>query len=245
MSFSLDLTGRIALVAGGSSGIGLGIAHVLRDAGAEVHITGTKARTSDYDDGSDRSGFAYHELNVTDDNSVRDLASAFDELDILIISVGAVAYSKAEYEIDVFRQIIDVNLNGVMHLCTGFKQHLARSEESSILLLASTSSFIATPGQPAYSASKGALRTLTKSLAHAWAKDDIRVNALAPGFVETKLTKRSRENEKAYTASLKRIPLNRWGSPSDMGNAALFLTSQMSAYVTGQTLLVDGGIALM
>lgn len=245
MAYTLDLSKRVALIAGGSSGIGLGIAQTLRDAGAEVHITGTKQSVSDYQDDEDRSGLAYHALNVTDDDAVRALSEKFNDLDILVSSVGAVAYSKAEYEIDVFREIIDVNLNGVMHLCTSFKENLAKSDAGNILLLGSTSSFVATPGQPAYSASKGALRTLTKSLAHAWARDGIRVNALAPGFVETKLTKRSRDNEKAYAASLQRIPLKRWGTPTEMGHTALFLVSPMSTYVTGQMLLADGGITLM
>lgn len=245
MSVLIDLTGKTALVAGGASGIGLGIAHKLKSAGADVHITGTKANVEAYDDSEDRSGLHYHALNVSDDTAVRALSNIFPALDILVSSVGTVAYSKAEFEIDVFRQIMDVNLNGVMHLCTSLKNALAAGDGGSIVLLGSTSSFIATPGQPAYSASKGALRMLTKSLAHAWASDHIRVNGLAPGFVETKLTRKSRDNLASYEASLKRIPLRRWGTPEEMGNTALFLASPMSSYVTGQMLLIDGGITLM
>jgi 3-oxoacyl-[acyl-carrier protein] reductase len=244
VTVQIDLSDNIALVAGGSSGIGLGIARRLQSAGANVHITGTKSNVSDYQDGEDRTGLVYHQLDVTNDADVRALTSKFRDLNIFVSSVGSVAYSKAEYEIDVFRQIMDVNLNGVMHLCTCLKDALTRSE-GCVLLLGSTSSFIATPGQPAYSASKGALRTLTKSLAHAWARNGIRVNGLAPGFVETKLTRRSRDNEAVYQNSLNQIPLRRWGTPEEMGNAALFLVSSMSSYVTGQMLLVDGGITLM
>ncbi len=113
------------------------------------------------------------------------------------------------------------------------------------MLVGSTSSFIATPGQPAYSASKGALVTLTKSLAHAWARDGIRVNGIAPGFVRTKLTERSHEDPSVYDGTIARIPLRRWGSAEEMGDAAVFFGSTMSSYVTGQMLLVDGGITLM
>ncbi|MCZ4296438.1 SDR family oxidoreductase [Henriciella marina] len=245
MAYILDLSGRTALVAGGSSGIGLGIARALKSAGADVHITGTRQSLSDYGEGEIRAGLTYHSLDVTHDAAVSALADKFEVLDILVSSVGSVAYSKAEYEIDIFRDIMNVNLNGVMHLCTCFKDTLARAEDGSVLLLGSTSSFVATPGQPAYSASKGALRTLTKSLAHAWARNGIRVNGLAPGFVETKLTKRSRDNDDVYQQSLKRIPLRRWGVPEEMGQVALFLVSPMSSYVTGQMLLADGGITLM
>ena len=164
---------------------------------------------------------------------------------MLVPSVGTVAYGGAEYDIDTFRQVIDVNLNGVMALCTAFRPHLTESDAASIVMIGSTSSFIATPGQPAYSASKGALVTLTKSLAAAWAKHDIRVNGVAPGFVNTKLTSRSHDDPDVYDSTISRIPMRRWGQPEEMGDAALFLASSMASYVTGQMLLVDGGITLM
>ncbi len=245
MAYEIDLSGQTALIAGGSSGIGLGIAHKLKDAGAEVIITGTKSTVSEYDDGDDRSGLRYIQLNAVNDDEVVSLADKIPALDIFVSSIGSVAYSRKEYEIDTFRRIMDINLNGVMHLCNAFHHKLAQSENGSVVLVGSTSSFVATPGQPAYSASKGALRTLTKTLAQAWARDGIRVNGLAPGYVSTKLTKISRANEKIYEASLKHIPLRRWGEPEEMGNTTLFLVSPMSSYVTGQMLLADGGITLM
>ncbi len=245
MAISIDLQDRVALVAGGSSGIGLGIARRFEAAGATVHVTGTRGTASDY--GSDLDSLVYHALDVADDDAVRALAEGFDRLDVLVSSVGTVAYGGAEYEIETFRQVMDVNLNGVMHLCTRFRDHLKRDakDTSSIVLVGSTSSFIATPGQPAYGASKGALVTLTRSLAQAWAKHGIRVNGLAPGFVDTKLTRRSREDAEVYAQSLERIPLGRWGEPEEMGDVALFLASPMASYVTGQMLLADGGITLM
>jgi len=246
MTISIDLQGRVALVAGGSSGIGLGIARRFEAAGAAVHVTGTRAAANDYPAG-ELDGLVYHPLDVADDAAVRGLADGIDSLDVLVSSVGTVAYGGAEYRIETFRQVMDVNLNGVMHLCTSFRDHLKRDAPgtSSIVLVGSTSSFIATPGQPAYSASKGALVTLTRSLAQAWAKHGIRVNGVAPGFVDTKLTRRSREDAEIYAQSLKRIPLGRWGEPEEMGDVAVFLASPMASYVTGQMLLADGGITLM
>lgn len=247
MSVSIDMNGRVALVAGGSSGIGLGIARRFEAAGATVHVTGTRAAASDYDEDGGLDGLGFHSLDVADDDAVRSFSDGFGQLDVLVSSVGTVAYGGREYDIDAFRQVIDVNLNGVMHLCATFRDKLRREDgdSSSIVLVGSTSSFIATPGQPAYGASKGALVTLTRSLAQAWAKHGIRVNGVAPGFVDTKLTRRSRQDEDVYRETLERIPLGRWGEPEEMGDVALFLASPMAAYVTGQMLLADGGITLM
>ena len=240
----IDFAGRVVLVAGGSSGIGLGTARRFELAGAEVHVTGTRASAAEYP-GGDLDGLAFHQLDVADPGAAEELAAEFDALDVLVPSVGTVAYGGAEYDIDTFRHVIDVNLNGVMALCTAFRPQLTDAEGASIVMIGSTSSFIATPGQPAYSASKGALVTLTKSLAAAWAKHDIRVNGVAPGFVNTKLTSRSHDDPDVYDSTISRIPMRRWGEPEEMGDAALFLASSMASYITGQMLLVDGGITLM
>ena len=246
MTVSIDLSGRTALIAGGSGGIGLGIARKFREAGAQVHVTGTRSSASDYGKG-ELDDFAFHSLDVTDSAAVAAFAAQFDALDILVPSVGIVAYGGAEYGIETFRKVVDVNLNGVMHLCTCFRDLLQGTEkrEGTIVLVGSTASFRATPGQPAYSASKGALLTLTLSLAQAWARKGIRVNGIAPGFVKTKLTQRTWEDEKVYCEATRRIPLKRWGETEEMGNTALFLASPMASYITGQMLLVDGGITLM
>lgn len=240
----IDFTEQTVLVAGGSSGIGLGIARRFEAAGARVHITGTRDSAADYSD-SDLDGLGFHQLDVADPGAPARLSSEFGELDVLVPCVGTVAYGGAEYDIDTFRRVIDVNLNGVMALCTAFRSRLAESEHGSVVVIGSTSSFIATPGQPAYSASKGALVTLTKSLATAWARHGIRVNGVAPGFVNTKLTARSHDDPDVYESTIRRIPMRRWGRPEEMGDAALFLASSMASYITGQMLLVDGGITLM
>jgi 3-oxoacyl-[acyl-carrier protein] reductase len=240
MTFRLG--GRSALVVGGSSGIGLGIARRLLAAGATVHITGTRDADA-Y--GDDVAGLEYHRLDVVDDLAVADLADRRNSLHILVYSAGAVAYRRAEYDIATFRRVVEVNLIGAMSCCTAVHPTLASADDAAVLLVGSTSSFIATPGQPAYGASKGGLVTLVKSLAKAWARDGIRVNGLAPGLVETKLTTASRENPRAYAASLERIPLGRWGTAEEMGDAAAFLVSPLASYITGQMLLVDGGATLL
>lgn len=220
---------------------------VFIEAGATVHVTGTRATADEYDE-PDLDQMTFHHLDACDDEAVLDCAEQFDQLDVLVVSVGTVRYGRGEFEMQAFREVIDVNLNGVMSLCSAFHPALcAGGVESgaSIVLIGSTSSFIATPGQPAYSASKGALVTLTKSLAHAWARNGIRVNGVAPGFVRTKLTERSHEDPTTYDATIERIPLRRWGGAEEMGDAAVFFGSTMSSYVTGQMLLVDGGITLM
>ncbi|MCD5422441.1 SDR family oxidoreductase [Rhodococcus pyridinivorans] len=240
----LALTGRTVLVTGGASGIGNGIARAFLDQGASVHATGTRDSVEEYDDvgGADLDGITYHCLDVTDPRAVSSF-TLDTPVDILVNSVGTVAYNRAEYEPDTFARVVDVNLNGVMRCCVRFHNDLAKAR-GAIINVGSTSSFISTPGQPAYSASKGALLTLTKSLADAWARDGVRVNGIAPGFVETRLTRPSREREDIYAESLKGIPLRRWGTPEEMGAAAVFLASPQSSYITGQMLLVDGGLTL-
>jgi len=239
--YRIDFSGKTVLVTGGSSGIGNGIARVFRDAGATVHVTGTKPRAGDYD--SDMKDMRYYQLDVGDDQAVDAFAPAFKRLDVLVNSVGTVAYKKAEFEMAGWRRVMDVNITGVMHCCTKFRPLLAESK-GSIVIISSMASFHATRGNPAYSASKGGLRTLTMTLAEAWAKDGIRVNAVAPGFVDTKLTKVTRDNQALYEGSIKNTPLGRWGTPEEMGTASLFLASDMASYITGAMIPVDGGSGL-
>ena len=210
-----------------------------------MHVTGTRAAAGAYDHGDELQDFSYHQLDVRDDAAAAALAKQIGALDVLVCCAGAVAYGGREYDMATFREIIDINLNGVMSLCTSAHASLKRRDGAAVVIIGSTSSYIATPGQPAYGASKGALITLTKSLAQAWSRDNIRVNGIAPGFVATKLTERSFEDEAVYESTLKRIPMKRWGEAEEIGDATLFMASSMASYITGQMLLVDGGITLM
>jgi len=242
MDSNLDFTGKTVLVVGGSSGIGNGIARAFLTRCADVHVIGTRETAADYagEDGSDLNGLGYSTLDVTDDAAVAAYTPAFAKLDILILSQGLVKYGRAEFEMAEFRQVTDVNLMSVMACAIRFRPMLADSK-GSIIIISSVAAFLATKGNPAYNASKAGVTGLTRNLAQAWAGKGIRVNAIAPGLVETKLTRVTTGNAERLEATLTRIPLGRLGTVDEMAGVALFLASPLSSYMVGQTLLVDGG----
>jgi 3-oxoacyl-[acyl-carrier protein] reductase len=242
----IDFSNKTVLVVGGSSGIGNGIARVFRDHGATVCVSGTRASSTDYqsdDDGSDLTGMTYFQWDVSDDTVVENLTPPFSTLDVLVLSQGTVMYKRAEFQMPNFRRVLDVNLMSVMSCGMKFHDMLAATK-GSVIIVGSGASFHAVFGNPAYSASKGALVTLTKTLAEAWATDGIRVNGIAPGLVATKITKVTWNHPRRYEDSLNEIPLHRWGTPEEMGGVTLFLASPLSAFVTGQMIIVDGGMSL-
>jgi 3-oxoacyl-[acyl-carrier protein] reductase len=245
MRNEIDFTNKTVFVVGGSSGIGNGIARMFHEHGADVFVSGTRPSAADYtaDDVSDLSGLTYLQLDVADDKNVENLVPPFDTLDVLVLSQGTVMYKRAEFQMPNFRRVLDVNLMSVMNCCMKFHDMLAASKGSAVIL-GSGASFHAVFGNPAYSASKGALVTLTKTLAEAWATDGIRVNGIAPGLVATKITKVTWDHPRRYEDSIAEIPLKRWGTPEDMGGIALFLASPLSSYITGQMLIADGGMSL-
>ena len=237
----LDFEGRTVLVTGGSSGIGNGIACAFRDHGARVQVCGTRATAADYagEEGSDLDGMSYSRLDVTDDSAVANFTLPAEKLDVLVCAQGIAMYKRAEFDMAGFRQVMDVNLMSVMAVCTRFQSMLAQAK-GSVVLVNSGGAFKATIGNPAYSASKGGMRILTMTLAEAWAPD-IRVNGIAPGYVETRITRVTRDHPRRYAETLENIPLKRWGTAQEMGGVALFLASPLASYITGQTLIVDGG----
>lgn len=242
---AIDFSGKRVLVTGGSSGIGNGIAHAFVRAGAEVHVTGTRD-AADYapDAGSDLKGLAFHRLDIGDEAAVDAFADGWKGgLDVLVHSTGTVAYRRKEFEMETFRRVMDVNLNGVFQLSVRLFP-LLKASGGSIVNVASLASFFSTRNNPAYSASKGGLAILTKTLADNWGREGVRVNAIAPGFVASKLTQVSRDNPAIYEASLRKTPLGRWGTPEDMAGVVLFLASPLAAYVNGVTITVDGGMSL-
>lgn len=240
----LDFDQATVLVTGGTAGIGNGIARAFLDRGAAVHVTGTRASASDYAmvEGSDLTGLRFHQLDVTDDAAVAAFDPGITRLDVLVNNAGAVVFGKQEFQMPTFRDVVDVNLHGVMSTCVRFRDALAEAG-GSIINVASVAAFRATPFNPAYSASKGAIRTLTTSLAAAWGPRGIRVNGVAPGYVATRLTG-PMQDPALQAASIERTPLGRWGTPEDMANAALFLASPLASYITGQLIVVDGGMSL-
>ena len=241
----MNLKKKNILVIGGSSGIGRGIADCFVNYGAKVCITGTKESLNDYDtDISENiSKCDYRKLDLSDHNNLDNFDLPFEDIDHLICSQGIVAYKRKEFELDTFKKVVDLNLNSIMASCTFFHKQLSKNN-GSIIIIGSGASYHSVKGNPAYSASKGGLLTLIKTLAEAWAEDKIRVNGIAPGFVATKLTEVTYKNEERYEGTLQRIPLGRWGKPEDMGELACFLCSDKASYITGQMITVDGGMGL-
>ena len=245
MTNPLDFTGKRVLVVGGSSGIGNGIAQAFRSQGAEVHIWGTRASASEYsaDEGSDLLGLHYARMDVSDFDAIEAWDVPFDTLDVLVLSQGTVLYKRGEFEMDGFQKVMDVNLNSLMACALKFEAML-EAAKGSLITISSTAGYHATRGNPAYSASKTGALGLTRTLGQAWARRGIRVNGVAPGLVDTKLTKVTTDNPDRLAASLQGIPLGRLGEPEDMAGVCLFLASPLAAYVIGQTIPVDGGLLL-
>lgn len=241
---ALDFTGKTALVVGGSSGIGNGIAQAYRAQGADVHVWGTRENPADYkaEDGSDLTGLTYTKVDVGDFAAIK-AAPDFESLDILVLCQGMVLYKRQEFQIEGFAKVVDVNLNSLMASAAKFHAALAKAK-GVLITVSSTAAFHSTKGNPAYNASKTGAMGLTRTLGEAWAADGIRVNGIAPGLVATKMTKVTTDNPKRLEASLQGIPLGRLGTPADMAGVALFLASPLSAYVVGQTIPVDGGLIL-
>ncbi|WP_027444122.1 SDR family NAD(P)-dependent oxidoreductase [Erythrobacter cryptus] len=245
MTDPLDFTGQRVLVIGGSSGIGNGIAHGFRQRGARVTVTGTRPDCGDYleAEDSDFTGLDYRQLDLTDRDAADRLAADFGPLDVLVLCQGTVRYGRQEFTREGWDQVIDINLNSVMDAARAFHPALAAAK-GALIIVSSVAAFKSTIGTPAYAASKAGAASLTKTLGEAWARDGIRVNGIAPGLVPTKLTAVTTEHPDRLAASLRKIPLGRMGTPEDMAGAALFLASPLSAYITGQTLVVDGGLTL-
>jgi 3-oxoacyl-[acyl-carrier protein] reductase len=241
----LDFSGRTVLVVGGASGIGNGIARAFAARGADVHVWGTRATAGDYrtDEGSDLSGLHYSQLDVSDFAAVAAVQPAFAALDVLVLCQGTVLYQRQEFAMPGFERVLDVNLHSVMACATRFRDLLAASR-GALITVSSVAGYGANVGNPAYAASKAGVISLTRTLAVAWAGLGIRVNGIAPGLVDTKLTKVTTAHPERLQRALAQIPVRRLGTPADMAGAALFLASPLGAYVCGQTLRVDGGLGL-
>ena len=244
-TFRPDLfAGQVALVSGGTSGIGAAIGNALATLGATVTVTG--ATMGEVDAARAAPDFAAAEAVVVD---VRDMAAithavdALPRLDILVNCAGMIRRN-AEHEIGVFEDVLDVNLAGSMRLCVAARPRLAAAK-GCIVNIASILSFFGGGLVPAYSASKGGVAQLTKSLAIACAGEGIRVNAIAPGWIATAFTEKLREDAERNQAILSRTPMARWGAADEIADAAVFLCSPAARFMTGTVMIVDGGYAVM
>jgi NAD(P)-dependent dehydrogenase (short-subunit alcohol dehydrogenase family) len=229
-----------ALITGGTGGIGFGIATAMLDAGYEVTVTGLT--DEEVAQAPERQHLSTVKLDVTSAASVAAVVERFDELAALINCAGVIFRNRAEYDIEIFQKVIDVNLTGTMRMCVAARGKLAAAG-GAIVNTASMLSYFGGPAVPAYTASKGGVAQLTKALAVAWATEGIRVNAIAPGWIATEFTRGLVEDESRSAAIVDRTPMRRWGEPDDLGGAVVFLCSAAARFITGAILPVDGGYA--
>ena len=213
MTDPLDFTGKTVLVVGGSSGIGNGIARAFHLRGADVHVWGTRHGAADYagEAGCDLQGLQYAQVDAADSAAVDRFTPPFDHLDVLVLSQGIVLYQRGEFSPSGFGKVVQVNLNSVMTCALKF-QALLRARKGALITISSTAAYHATRGNPAYNASKAGVVGLTRTLGQAWAAEGIRVNGIAPGLVDTKLTKVTTSNPERLKASVDRIPAGRLGT---------------------------------
>lgn len=245
---TFNLTGKRALVTGANTGIGQGIACALASAGAEIIAAGRSSMDETLRLIGDAGGSA-HALKVDlSDKAARatliaDAAHQFGPLDILINNAGIIRRADAlDMSEDDWDAVIDVNLKAAFFLCQDFARHvLARHASGKVVNIASLLSFQGGIRVASYTASKGGIAGITRLLACEWAAKGINVNAIAPGYVVSNNTQALRDDPDRSSAILARIPAGSWGRPSDIGGAAVFLSSSAADYVHGVILPVDGG----
>ncbi|HUE72211.1 MAG TPA: SDR family oxidoreductase [Pirellulaceae bacterium] len=236
---------RQALVTGGTSGIGQAISLALAASGCRVLATGLSAAEVDRFRATAATGEAVDAttLDISNVADVERVIGSLSSLDVVVNCAGTIRRGGAEHDPAVFAEVINVNLNGTMRVCAAALPLLEKSR-GCVLNIASMLSFFGSGFVPAYSASKGGIAQLTKSLAIAWADRGIRVNAVAPGWIETAMTQPLVEDAARRQAILDRTPLGRWGKPEDVAGAALFLCSPAAAFITGAIVPVDGGYSI-
>lgn len=242
---SFDFTGTAALITGGTSGIGHATAVLFRDAGAEVTITGTRPAAADYD--ADLSGMAYHQFQIADHESVDALAQSFTRLDVLVNNAGAnFPGGLDESQPDGFDASVALNLTGPYRLTVGLYRALRASTAAggaSVVNLASMSALRAVPLVPGYGAAKAGIICITRNLAVKWAPKGIRVNAVAPGAIDTPMTAPMHSVTELVDAELAHIPFRRFGSVREIAPAVAFLCTEQSSYTSGAVFIVDGASA--
>jgi NAD(P)-dependent dehydrogenase (short-subunit alcohol dehydrogenase family) len=242
-SLTFDYTAANVLITGGTAGIGKGIAHAFANAGAAVTITGTRASAADYDD--DLSAFTYHQCQIREPDSIDALAASLGDLDILVNNAGGPYPAGDEYDPDGYVASVTQNMFGPMRLSMKCYDRLKSSNApggASVVNIVSMSAFRSAIFVPGYASSKMGLIALTMNLARRWADDGIRVNAVAPGLIDTRMTHPAMGIPEVMDVEIGfHTPLGRPGTPEDCAGAVLFLCTDAASYITGTSVAVDGG----
>jgi len=250
MNSAFDLTGRVAVVTGGNGGIGLGMALGLARAGASVVIAARDVRKSEaalaelHGTGSPSTAL---EVNVLELASIERMlaraAEQFGRIDVLITNAGTnIRKAPEAYSFEEWSEVLDVNLRGTFACAQAVYPHLCRAGGGKIITIGSMTSIFGASFAAPYSASKGGTVQLSKALASAWAKDNIQVNSVLPGWIDTDLTRRARREVAGLEEKVRaRTPVGRWGTPDDLAGIAVFLASRASDFITGTAIPVDGG----
>ena len=229
---------RKVLVTGGTGGIGQAIATAFAARGDQVLATGVETELPPATGNID-----YATLDVRNQEAIQQLVGTLAGLDILVNCAGVLYRDNQEHQVAGFEDVVDINLLGTMRTSFACRELLAAAG-GCVLNMASMLTFFGSGPAPGYSASKGGVAQLTRSLAIGWADDPIRVNAIAPGWIETALTQPLVDDSQRSSEILKRTPLGRWGTVDDLSGAALFLCSHKAAFITGVILPVDGGYSV-
>lgn len=250
MSYSkLDLTGRTAVVIGGTSGIGRAIAHGLADAGADVvcssrRMDQVEAAAAEIEERGRRTVRCISDVASRDslEELLYESVRALGKVDILVNSAGRTKRAPTlDFAEGDWNDIIETNLNGTLRACQVFGKHMLERGYGRIVNIASLSTFVSLFEVAAYSASKAAVASLTKSLAIEWAKNGVNVNAIAPGVFRTALNEKLLDESPRGREFLARTPMGRFGQVEELAGAAVFLASEAASFVTGEVLVVDGG----
>lgn len=250
MSYAkLDLSGKTAVVIGGTSGIGRAIAHGLAEAGADVvptsrRIEQVEATAKEIEERGKRT--LRLTSDVSDRNSLQNIVDEcieeFGKIDILVNSAGRTKRQPTiDFSEEDWNDILETNLSGTLRACQIFGRHFIERKYGRIINIASLSTFVSLFEVAAYSASKAAVASLTKSLAIEWAKHGVNVNAIAPGVFKTDLNRNLLESTERGKEFQMRTPMGRFGQVEELAGAAIFLASDAASYVTGEVLVVDGG----
>ena len=240
---SFDFTGTKVLVTGGTSGIGYAISSAFADAGAVVTVTGTRSSAAEYD--TELSRFTYAQLEMRDGEAVDALAAGLGTLDVLVNNAGAnFPDGLDEWSPEGFQASLAMNVEGAQHLSVRAREALATSTMpggASVVNVISMMTYRATTIVPGYSSSKAALLALTRNLALHWVNDGIRVNAVAPGLIDTPMTAPMKPFQEMLDGELAKQIMRRMGTPEEVAAAVLFLSSEASSFTTGTAFAIDGG----